>query len=330
MTGYTYRNYEDSDADRCVALFSACFNKERRLDEWNWLYRDSPFGQKSVICEHEGELAGFYGVLCRPVSLRGKNVLAGHVLDVMTHPGHQGKGVFTGCAKEAFSESRKTGVGLFFGFPNKIAMPGHAKVRWRLLGSRHILKRAAMTEDRPPSRGLRDSGIETASWNLPEEVGSSIDRLGFQGPNTPDLVGDRGRRWLRWRYGERPGFVYSLAVIPDASGAGVDGWMVFRSRLFQGSKIGHIVDYAVDQGKQDLFSALMTYAVLRLSSEGCEFIQCLEDPRNQVLAANESVWETEPDRNLPFIVRGTDADGKETPTLSLDGCHLTLGDCDVF
>lgn len=330
MADYSYRLYEDTDADKCAALFSACFKKERRLDEWNWLYRDNPFGQRSVVCECGGELAGFYGVLCRPVSLGGMSVIAGHVLDVMTHPGHQGKGVFTGCAKAAFSESRRAGVTLFFGFPNKIAMPGHAKVNWRLLGKRHILKRAATTGNEHLGGGRSDIEIEMTSWSSLEGIGTSIDELGFRGPMVPGLVGDRGRRWLKWRYGDRPGFVYSLAVIPDASEAGAKGWIVFRSRFFEESRVGHIVDYAVDRGKQDLVNALMTYAVLRLSSEGCEFIQCLENPWSRILAGDESVWATEPERSLPFIVRATDAEGKETPNLSMDECYLNLGDCDVF
>lgn len=330
MADYSYRTYERSDADDAVALFSACFGKERSKDEWNWLYHSSPFGQMSVVCDLGDDMVGFYGVLSRPVFLKGRAALAGHVLDVMTHPKHQGKGIFSNCARHAFSESRRNGVNLFFGFPNKQAMPGHAKVNWRLLGTRQILRRAPLTNPLPGHDAPKEIVIRDVSWDSLSRSAEAVDRLNTRSVGGVGFRGDRSARWLKWRYGERPGFAYYAVLLSDESQGLAKGWMVLRSRIFQGRKVGHIVDYAVAPDREDLAESLVKHAMQRFSSEGCEFVQSLEDPHHRIQAGGDGVWETEADRGLPFIVRGTDADGSGTPTLDLCECYLTLGDCDVF
>jgi GNAT superfamily N-acetyltransferase len=137
---YVFRPYAFSDSDRIINLFKECFGKNKDRSEWSWCYHDSPHGQSSVVCFRGGELVGFYGVIHRPLFHAQTTTMSGHVMDVMTHPDHQGKGLFVAAAKAAFKNARDNGISLFIGWPNKKAMPGHMKVGWKDLGQRRILR----------------------------------------------------------------------------------------------------------------------------------------------------------------------------------------------
>jgi hypothetical protein len=71
--------------------------------------------------------AAFYGVLPVKMTLHGKSVTAAQSANTMTHPLHQGKGLFTQLAKRTYEEAARAGIPVVFGFPNKNSYPGFKK-----------------------------------------------------------------------------------------------------------------------------------------------------------------------------------------------------------
>ena len=323
MSEYTFELYKNSDAEKVIALFSKCFGKERGRDEWLWQYHHCPYGQGSVVCKHGSDLAGFYGVIRRPLFIHQKEVMSGHILDVMTHPDHQGKGLFTSAARAAFEKSRSGGIKLFFGWPNKKALPGHQKVNWRELGSRDILKHPLKSLQGDEKQNL----VEKSTWEEGVRLSTDLDDLFRLRVKNSDIIADRRWSWLHWRYALRPGFGYFPILCRNKRDDSLDGLAVLRMRQFEGRKIGHIVDYLTRPGADSAIKSLESWALNHFAHEGCAFAQCLE---NNDAMTDVALWQSEPERELPFIIRSTDDSGSDTPTTELKEWYLTLGDCDVF
>ncbi|HET7818339.1 MAG TPA: GNAT family N-acetyltransferase, partial [Bacteroidia bacterium] len=71
--------------------------------------------------------AAFYGVFPCIVEYDGKKIIAAQSGDTMTHPSHQGKGLFIKLAKMTYELAKEKGIEFIFGFPNKNSYPGFVK-----------------------------------------------------------------------------------------------------------------------------------------------------------------------------------------------------------
>jgi GNAT superfamily N-acetyltransferase len=326
MSEYGFRPYTEDDADAALGLFKSCFGKEKPRDEWLWNYHHAPYGQSSVVCSHGGEIVGFYGVVHHPLFRRGDEIAAGHVMDVMTHPNHQGKGLFVASAKAAFRNAREHDVGLFIGWPNKKAMPGHRKVGWKDLGLRRILRRNLRPGERNISQ--RDEYVtKEVSWKEMAASREEIDAIFAKSLSNQEFICDRRWDWLRWRYSARPGFSYRPALCTSVRNGDIHCWTVTISKIFGGQKVGHIVDLQSLPGDAGSARSALEWALKRFANEGCDYSQCLE---GGPVTKGYDGWKQEPERELPFILRSTDDEGTKTPDTDLRDWYLTLGDCDVF
>jgi GNAT superfamily N-acetyltransferase len=322
MSEYAFDLYKNSDADEAIDLFSRCYGKTRPRDEWLWQYHSCPHGQKSIVCRLDDQLAAFYGVILRPLFIHHEETMVGHVIDVMTHPDHRGKGLFTRSAKAAFSASKSAGIGLFFGWPNQQAFPGHMKVNWSQLGKRDILRRSPEASSRLDEK----LAIERVSWSALKSMSRELNDLFSVRCDDLEFVADRRSEWLNWRYALRPRFGYFPILCRSTRTGSLEGWGILRTRQFEGRKVGHIVDY-LTRGGDDVLHSIESWASRYFASEGCAYAQCLDNDYQEI---SPSTWQAEEGRKLDLIIRSTDESGDSTPQTELDDWYLTLGDCDVF
>jgi len=328
MSDYRYRLYAGSDADQAVDLFFECFGKKRTIDEWVWQHHSNPYGQGSIVCESDQKLIGFYGVVFRPLMIRGRELTVGHVIDVMVHPNHQMKGVFMSMASAAFASSKVRGVRLLFGFPNDKAIRGHRKANWREVGARQIL-RHSLTQLQEPEENENGIVIEWSSWKDLALNVEEIDALFQSSSSKRGFIADRSWRWLQWRYGQKPDSDYSVLVCRTEKDGSLKGWVILRTRRFEGKKVGHIVDW-LTEGEGDAAQLLESRALRYFASEGCEYAQCLDNRDSERTQPSSPVWYGEEGRTLDLILRSIDDLGDNTPQVGLSEWYLSLGDCDVF
>jgi len=328
MTDYIYRPYEESDADRAVALYSLCFKKARKKDDWVWQHHSCPYGQSSVVCEHGQEIVGFYGVVLRPFVIQNRETMVGHVLDVMAHPDHEW-GIFMNSAKAAFSAARVRGVGALIGFPNKFSWPGHKRANWRDVGTRMIL-RNPLERVEGTERDEGDFVIDKSTLEEMETCSQEIESMFMGTASRHEIVADRRWKWLRWRYGSRPGVDYSALTCRSAKDDSLIGLMITTTRRFEGSKVGHIIDWLKMPAGDGALRLLESTALRDFASEGCEYAQCLDNRDSEKEQPSDPAWISEEGRKLKFTVRSTDDAGSGTPQAGLSQCYLSLGDCDIF
>ena len=80
------------------------------------------------------DIVAYYGVFPGKYLFRGKDIIAAQSGDTMTHPKHQGKGLFVELAKLTYAECKSQGIAFVWGIPNNNSATGfYRKLSWKSL-----------------------------------------------------------------------------------------------------------------------------------------------------------------------------------------------------
>lgn len=140
----TCREATPADKEEILRLFSKCFAHsvvtEKNPDLWDWQMMCNPEGEAFIgLAEVEGNLVGSYSVIpLEYLNETGDVIRVGLVVDVMTHPDYQRRGIFVSIGKYTLPEAvKKLNLTLTIGYPFtkttlNAVIPGHKKVGWAL------------------------------------------------------------------------------------------------------------------------------------------------------------------------------------------------------
>jgi hypothetical protein len=190
-----------------------------------------------VLAELEGQVIGLRAFMRWRFVAGGRFLRSVRAVDTVTHPDHQGKGVFSRLTRHAVEKLRGE-TDFIFNTPNPMSLPGYLKMGWQTVGVIPIWVRVR----RPIAfaRGLRsisshearpdrevsvgaptaDTMLATHSDDLPsflEEVARFDERLST--PLSPE--------YLRWRYGRAP---LDYRAVSATSSGRLEGICFFRVR----------------------------------------------------------------------------------------------------
>ncbi len=118
--------------ERFSEMANLCLGLHADSKYFKWKYLDNPAGKVIAFeAQHNGEVAGFYGVIPEFYLINGKPVKIYQSMDTMTHPKYQKRGLFTRLANMTYDYVTELDGGLnlvgipgsnsFFGFVNKLA-----------------------------------------------------------------------------------------------------------------------------------------------------------------------------------------------------------------
>lgn len=138
LESYRYERLTSSNLNQLVGLYKACFGINTNISFLRKKYDTIRFGAEYIgyFAKHNqtNEVAGYYGVFPILASYETKSLLIAQSGDTMTHPKHQGKGLFTVLAKLTYELAINSGIEFVFGFPNKNSYPGFIKkLNWKHL-----------------------------------------------------------------------------------------------------------------------------------------------------------------------------------------------------
>lgn len=136
MDEYVFRKLTAENINDLIPIYKKAFNKD--VSE-NYLIKKNStdaFGLSftGFIAYHAltNQAAAFYGVFPCLVKFEEQLVLAAQSGDTMTHPAHQGKGLFVKLALMTYDYIKENGVKFVFGFPNQNSYPGFVKkLNWQ-------------------------------------------------------------------------------------------------------------------------------------------------------------------------------------------------------
>jgi predicted acetyltransferase len=202
---------------------------------WRWKHVDNPFGESDVLLAFEDDqLVGVRAFMQWSWQRGEERVRAVRAVDTATHPGFQGKGIFSKLTMALLKQYESSDRSLVFNTPNDKSLPGYLKMGWEQAGRLPVriqIRRPFSVAMGMLSRGKAD-GHEGGKV-LPEPLGlellahtglpALLERSGQLQAGyffTPHTVGS-----LQWRYAHVPVARYG-AVIEE--GKDLNGLFIYR------------------------------------------------------------------------------------------------------
>jgi hypothetical protein len=214
---------------------------------YDWLYLLNPQGRArlSLLFTGEGSLAGSLGIGCRDFIIRGQRVLAGVLVDFVVSPRHRS-------AFPALTLQRKgreyalQSMDLLYGLPGDNAvgickrLDSQVSLEFkrfaRVLRFRPYLERllprplaapAALVADALDFFRVRARLLSSqlhGEWI--SDFDESFDALWSESDKSNLCIGTRNRRFLQWRFRERPGHDYRIFAVRRRSDASLRMYFV--------------------------------------------------------------------------------------------------------
>jgi GNAT superfamily N-acetyltransferase len=244
--GLVIRRVGPTDRGAVIRLLAASLGREddpRYETLYAWKHEENAFGASPAWVACDGDtIAGFRALMRWEFTRGAETVQAVRAVDTATHPGYQGRGIFTRLTLHGLDELRATGVatprgpepvGFVFNTPNEQSRPGYLKMGWEVVGR-------PPTSFRPRGVGaaVRMLGSRTPAerWSSPSTVGApaaevladttAVDALLASRPRPATLRTHHTARSLQWRF-STPLLAYRAVV---GRGGIADGVAILRVR----------------------------------------------------------------------------------------------------
>jgi len=295
-----YRAMGDDDLAARQELFRLSFPEAvgtpvESTSHYEWKFRQfpsEPAPSWQYVGEEGGCVAAYYAALPYVYRVGDREVTAGMVCDVMTHPLFRGRGLFTAIGRHATGALAGEGVAFVTGYPIRPeVIPGHLKVGWTVVQSLPVWLRPTGTRSLLPpalrrTAPLLDPFVRLAfSWARPARgyecrIVSRRRFLSDIAPtpayrnllerwkrSTPNAL-DKSAAFLAWRTGA-PGTEYEFALL--YRGDVLVGMSVLRAASLRGIACLAVLDVMVDpahlKGSTALHHAVARHA-MRLGKDG--------------------------------------------------------------
>ncbi len=162
-----------------VGLYKDCFNLKVGLDFLGKKYNTQAFGASYVgylaFPVNSNAPAAYYGVFPMLCKKKGELFLVAQSGDTMTHPAHQGKGLFVHLANATYELAKNEGIKFVFGFPNKNSYPGFIKkLNWQHYGdiNNYVIKTGTLPFDKLAKK------IPIVKWIFDKYVDLKLRKIG--------------------------------------------------------------------------------------------------------------------------------------------------------
>lgn len=222
MADISLRSANAGDTDEILNLLKRSLGEgaiPRQRSYWSWKHQHNPFGPSpALVAEGGGRIVGLR-VFMR-WNWGDKEVRSVRAVDTATHPDWRGQKIFSRLTLTLAEQMREEGVAFIFNTPNNLSRPGYLKMGWSKMG-----RVSLWVHPRRPWRAIRamrnrraaggdDASAGVGGSPMVRELLQQRELEGFlEGARTNDsrLATHTTLTYLRWRYGDIPGFEYGAA-----------------------------------------------------------------------------------------------------------------------
>jgi GNAT superfamily N-acetyltransferase len=229
----------ERDRDAVLAIWQGNLGRHDRMSaKYDWFYRDSPLGPPLLLLlrhDASGEWVGVASAGPRAMLLRGRQVVAGVLVDLAVVPAHRSLGPAM-TLQQALIDAGRRRFDLLYGFPNPKAAAVFKRVGYAALGEmvRHarVLRHApylARTMPRwiaAPGGGVLDlidrlrararQRGRKGEWS--DQVPDAVDTLWAGSDHGQGLVSVRAADFVHWRFDRSPLIDVRYLTVRDRSG----------------------------------------------------------------------------------------------------------------
>jgi GNAT superfamily N-acetyltransferase len=225
-----------------------------KFDErsWRWKYSNHYLGPpKIAVARHQGRIIGLQPSIRHDIWWDGRRRTAYQLTDVLTHPEHRRRGVFSSMVEAFTASAAAERAACVFTFPNRRSFPAFQRLgTWRHPVSLPLLVRLNL----PRFRRRNDRTVEIQEL---ARFDSSVDELGSVLPRSFNAASVRDHRYLNWRYQQHPDRPY--ICLAAKNGGRWRAFAVGRIGHRLGVRVGLIVDFLGEP-------ALLTETIRELES----------------------------------------------------------------
>lgn len=334
--GYSVRAYDPTDEAAVLDLLRLSLGEgptgARNAGFFRWKHLENPFGRSFMLLAENGSgIIGFRAFMRWRFRAGDRLVRAVRAVDTATHPGYQGRGIFTRLTLDALDALRGE-ADLVFNTPNERSLPGYLKMGWRTVGRVPI--RIRIRRPLAFARGLRSlegASMPTRAGPRPggEEASKALRQEGLShlleaaGSDLDGLHTTRTRDYLSWRYGRAPGLGYR--VVTDEAGGRLGGMAILRVRPRGALWESTIAELLVHPDQPAAARRVLRRAVV---ASDVDHVSCAFPQGNALSAARGNGFLRSP-RGMTLVVNVLSKDMKPDPR-ELRSWALSLGDLEVF
>jgi GNAT superfamily N-acetyltransferase len=328
------RPFVDADEHAVLGLLSATLGGgpagERSSAFFRWKHRDNPFGRSlMLVAEADGRIVGLRAFMRWEFVAGDRRFRAVRAVDAVTHPDHQGKGIFTRLTLEAL-EALRDQADFVFNTPNEKSLAGNLKMGWDVVGNvpirirvRRPIRFATRAGWWHAASGVDDAPVVRAA-PAAELLDERIDDLLADGERPRGIATPRCGKYLRWRYGA-PHLDYRALTTMSGRGA-VEGLAVFRVRSRGALAEATLAETIVRPDGQRAARELLRSVA---ASSNVDHVACSFPPESSPGVATRRWGTFRAPGGMTLVVNQLGHDLDPDP-LHLRSWSLTVGDLEVF
>jgi len=248
------RDYLESDRGKFIAWRNIVDKRKIEQDFFNWQYYLNPFGPVDTWVADDGEkIVGQYTIQKQEYFYYGKKIIGSLAFDLATHPDYRYQGMFTKLGFHSLEKAGNRNISFTLGYPwvNGIAIPGHKKVGWTLLGKLKIYENSNL--DNYNFEEIHDYSIRKLKI-----FDERFDVLALEHREDCPIMLNRTGSFLNWRYFQKVGYSYYCHEILDNSKKLI-GFFVLKIYEEENTKILHIIDFILPNNKL-IYRKLLNFA----------------------------------------------------------------------
>jgi len=127
------REYREGDETQINLLYNQEYDKNRTLEEWQWEFRDGPYGKSIfVVAEYKAKIIGTHALLPVYLSWSGQRVLSSKAEEAVVKKEFRGRNIFKKLTDKEFDLAARKGIALIWGFTK--AEEAHRRAGFQSLG----------------------------------------------------------------------------------------------------------------------------------------------------------------------------------------------------
>lgn len=327
---FLYREYESGDETSIVATFNKVFEPihegfvPRTIEEWRWQFAANPSGHRIFLATtEEGQVVSQFAGLGQRARLDGEACSFVHGVDSFTDPSFRG-----GLKRPGhFIKTAQGFVDRFLGADRDVMMWGFPvwqawRIGQRFLKEEMVRSQHALTLDADDYRLEAAAGVDVEEVErFPDEVDELFER------SVPEhgAIQVRDAAHLNWRFSERPGTNYRIALARRAGS--LVGYAVYRADGFDGRPAGLLCDWLVPGSDRVVGHALRNFLIdCARAEDQPRLIGVFPDYCAEWVNFQRARWIVEP--SLYFVVARSFHRGVDVPWLR-SRWYYTLGDTDL-
>jgi hypothetical protein len=316
-------------------------------DEFVWWFERNPTGYLNIfLAEEAGALVGISSTASFRVWLEGGEHLVPFSLNVLTHPSHRGRGIFTSLELANEADAIARGCRFMLSFPNRLSAPIFLRrLGWRAgkvaplaIKVRDPLKVLAVAAHLPALRGWDLRAHALTDWSFRRSRPASVEPIDEFGGQF-DVLWRRScayRSWglvkdasyLNWRFLAGPVHRYSCFRIAEA-GSTV-GYLVTGIAEKRGLRLGYVADLFVAREAAHLVEDALAAVDANMISADVDAVLAFAQPDPDERRRRSGFFYLPTPKRLRFIYKVLDRTLDGLPWAQPLSWRFELGDLDFF